>query len=119
MKQFTIRRLVWTASAAVLFAGLTLHSFAQNPEVVPVTGPKTNNISVIDLPTVLQLAGARSLDIQVAREKLAEAEANRESLFWQFFPSITPGVGYRRHDNLIQDVQGNIIDVNKDSFVVG
>jgi outer membrane protein TolC len=119
MKQFTIRQTVSTASAAVLLAGLTLHLFAQNPEAVPVAGPNTNDISVIDLPTVLQLAGARSLDIQIAREKLAEARANRESSVWQFFPSITPGVGYRRHDNLIQDVQGNIVDVHKDSYTVG
>lgn len=81
--------------------------------------PKTNGVYLIDLPTALQLAGARSLDLQIAREKLAEAKANRESSVWQFLPSVTPGVGYRRHDNLIQDTTGNIIEVHKDSFTVG
>ena len=74
---------------------------------------------IIDLPAALQLAGARSLDLQIAREKLAEAKAAYESAVWQFFPSITPGVGYRRHDDLLQDVAGNIINVRKDSFTVG
>jgi len=81
--------------------------------------PKTNGVYLIDLPTALQLAGARSLDLQIAREKLAEARATRESSVWQFFPSVTPGVGYRRHDNLIQDTTGNIIEVHKDSYTVG
>src|SRR5438067_2345901 len=44
----------------------------------------TNNIHLIDLPTVLRLAGAQNLDVQIAVQKLAEARANRESALWQF-----------------------------------
>ncbi len=73
----------------------------------------------IDLPTVLRLAEARNLDIQIAREKLAEARAAHESSILQFLPSIAPGISYRRHDNLIQDVAGNIIDVRKQSYAPG
>lgn len=89
---------------------------ADNPNTVAVSG---TNVFVIDLPTTLQLAGARNLDVQIAREKLAEAKANNESAVWQFFPAIVPGVGYRRHDNLIQDVAGNVVDVHKDSYTIG
>jgi outer membrane protein TolC len=74
---------------------------------------------VLDLPTTLQLAGARNLEIQIAREKLTEARADHESAVWQFFPSIIPGLGYRRHDDLIQDVAGNVTEVHKDSYTVG
>lgn len=101
----------------MLLAGLPFQSFAQ--PVAVTNAVRTNGVSLIDLPTALQLAGARSLDIQIAREKLTEARANRESSVWQFFPSVTPGVAYRRHDNLIQNVQGDIIDVHKDSYNVG
>src|SRR5437773_169 len=83
------------------------------------TSPGTNNTSAIDLPAVLRLAGANNLDIQIARERVAEARANHESTVWQFFPWLSPGVGYRRHNNLIQDVAGNIVDVNKESYTVG
>ena len=40
-----------------------------------VSEPDTNNLLPIDLPTTLRLAGAQNLDVQLAREKLAEAEA--------------------------------------------
>ena len=45
----------------------------------------------IDLPTALQLAGARNLDIQIAREKQKEAVANFDVALEQFFPWISGG----------------------------
>jgi len=80
---------------------------------------QTTNVQFIDLPTVLRLAGARNLDIQIANRRLAEAKANEQTATWQFFPWLSPGVGYRRHDDLLQDVGGNIIDVHKQSYTVG
>ena len=79
----------------------------------------STNVYPIDLPTALQLAGAQNLDIKIAREKLAEARANHESAVAQFFPWISPGITYRRHDNFIQDVAGNIIEVHKQSYAPG
>src|ERR1044072_3625065 len=79
----------------------------------------TNKTFPIDLPSALQLAGAQNLDLQIARQKLAEARANYESSLWQFFPWIGPGVSYRRHDNLIQNVEGKMIEAHKDSYTVG
>ena len=81
--------------------------------------PLEARLHEINLPTVLRLAEARNLDIQIAREKLAEARAAHESSILQFLPSIAPGISYRRHDNLIQDVAGNIIDVRKQSYAPG
>ncbi len=81
-------------------------------------GADTNTLA-IDLPSALRLAGARNLDILIAKEKLAEAKANQEIALWRFFPSLVPGVGYRRHDDLIQDVSGNVISVHKDSYAFG
>lgn len=79
----------------------------------------THKIYVIDLPTTLRLAGARNLDIQIARQQLAEAEASQESALEKFFPSVAPGVTYRRHDNLIQNTEGVIEDVHKQSYAPG
>jgi outer membrane protein TolC len=73
----------------------------------------------IDLPTVLRLAHARNFDIQIARERLAEAQANQEGAIWQALPWISPGIAYRNHQNLIQDVAGNIIEVHKQSYALG
>ena len=82
-------------------------------------GQPTNSAYVIDLATSLKLAGAQNLDVQIAREKLAEAKANQDSAQLQFFPWLSTGIAYRRHDNQIQDVAGSIIDVHKQSYAPG
>lgn len=74
---------------------------------------------VIDLPTTLRLAGARNLDIEIARQQLAEAKASQESAIERFFPSLSPGATYRRHDNLIQNTEGVIEEVHKQSYAPG
>jgi len=95
------------------FAFLLLLSVAMRGQA------ETNEIARIDLPTALRLAGAQNLDLRIARERLAEAKANYQSTLWQFFPWVSPGISYKRHDDLIQTVEGNIIDVHKDSYSVG
>ncbi len=64
----------------------------------------------IDLPTVLRLAGARNLDIQVARQRLSEAQADKTVAVEQFFPWISPGIGYHRLDGLAQSSSTGAID---------
>jgi len=73
----------------------------------------------IDLLTSLRLVGAQNLDIQIARERLNEAHANYGSAVAQFLPTVSPGITYRRHDNNLQDVAGNILDVHKQSYAPG
>ena len=80
---------------------------------------ETNVAHQIDLPTALRLAGAQNLDVQIARAKLAEAKATHQSAVAQFFPWLSPGITYRQHDDKIQDVAGNIIDVHKYSYAPG
>jgi outer membrane protein TolC len=87
--------------------------------VLPAYAETNNAARPIDLPTALRLAGAQNLDVQIARERLAEARANHQSAVAQFFPWISPGITYRRHDDNIQDVSGNIIDVHKYSYAPG
>jgi outer membrane protein TolC len=77
------------------------------------------NLSQIDLPTALRLANAQNLDVQIAREKLNEAKANHTSAVSQFFPWLAPGISYRRHDNLIQAVDGEFLKVHKQSYSPG
>jgi len=80
---------------------------------------ETNDVHLIDLATALRLAGAQNLDIQLAREKLAEARANNEGATWKFFPWLAPGLAYRGHDNRVQNVEGKVIDVYRDSYQLG
>jgi outer membrane protein TolC len=75
--------------------------------------------STIDLPTTLRLAGASNLDVQIAREQVAEAKAVNDSARAAYFPSIGPSVVVRRHENNIQAVNGPIIDADKNSLAAG
>ena len=86
---------------------------------VSPAGVGTNSVYPIDLPAALRLANAQNLDVRIAREKLNEAKANHESAVELFLPWVSPGAAYRRHENRIQDVVGNIIDADKQSYAVG
>jgi outer membrane protein TolC len=73
----------------------------------------------INLAAVMRLAGADSLDIKLAEQRLAEARAAHEQAILQFFPYVTPGVSFKRHEGNIQTVDGQIIETNKQSLAVG
>jgi outer membrane protein TolC len=74
----------------------------------------------IDLPSALRLAGARNLDIQIARERLNEAQANRQSAVEQFFPWVAPGLAYHRRDGVAQSVPSGVIsDAHFQSYSPG
>jgi outer membrane protein TolC len=82
----------------------------------------TSQITVthqIDLETALKLAGARNLDIQIARERLAEARAIHQSAVEQFFPWLSPGISFRRHEGKIQGTEGDVVDASKQSVAAG
>jgi outer membrane protein TolC len=82
--------------------------------------PTNGAAEPIDLPTALRLAGARNLDIQIARQHLQEAEANRSTAIEQFFPWIAPGVAYHRRDGVAQAVPSGIVsDAHYQSYNAG
>src|SRR5438876_7781240 len=97
-------------TAATLFVGVP---------PVAAESHRSPKVLTINLPTALRLAGARNLDVQLARKKLAEARAAEESAMERFFPWVAPGVTYRRHDNLIQNTEGLIEEVHKQSYAPG
>jgi len=93
----------------VLTAALTLAVHAQ-----------TTNTQPIDLPSVLRLAGAQNLDVQIARERLNEAQANGQSAFELFVPSVTPGLTYHRRDGMAQAVpDGTVSETHFQSYAPG
>jgi outer membrane protein TolC len=102
------RRAAWGQAVSIAIALITTISFAQ------INVPQT-----IDLATALRLAGAQSLDVKLAGERLREAQANHDQARMKFFPWIAPGIGFKKHEGSIQDVQGNIIDASKQSYSLG
>lgn len=113
--RFTIHDLRLLIGTVLLC--LTPASFAQ--PAASATNATGTSVYLIDLPAVLQLAGAQNLDVRIARERLAEAQANNESALLRFFPWVNAGITYRRHDGLTQSTEGDIVNVNKQSYAPG
>ncbi len=76
-------------------------------------------IQPIDLPGALRLAGARDLDIEIARQRVAEAlgELDQARVLW--LPSLYVGPNWSRHDGQVQTVQGPIQTISKSSLFLG
>ena len=73
----------------------------------------------IDLTGALRLAGASSLDIEFARERLAEAQARRAEADVLWFPDIFLGATYDKHEGNVQTTPGFIIDASQNAGFVG
>src|SRR5579883_1517624 len=73
----------------------------------------------INLPTALQLANARAIDIALASERfrIAAAQLERAKVLW--LPTILMGTDYYRHDGEVQNVEGQVFGVSKSTFMVG
>jgi outer membrane protein TolC len=89
---------------------------------IPVTSPAPaacDKPLAINLPTALQLAQVRPLDVALAsqRIRLAAATLERARVLW--LPTLQFGTDYFRHDGRIQDVGGSLFDTSKSSFMAG
>ncbi|MFZ4596589.1 MAG: TolC family protein, partial [Verrucomicrobiaceae bacterium] len=73
----------------------------------------------IDLPTTLRLAGANAIEVQLAQQKLEEARGNEQQRVLAFIPTLSVGIGYKKHQGAIQEVGGNVFDVSKNSTALG
>ena len=73
----------------------------------------------VDLRTVMRLAGANNDEIQLARTKHDEALAESKQAWQRFWASLSLGAGYRGHEGRLQDIVGNVYNVNKQQYTVG
>ena len=113
--QFYIRR-IRSIQALIAFGFVPWIAF----RAFAASDPATNNTYPVDLPTVLRLAGAQNLDVQIARQRLKESEAEKTSANEKFFPWIGPGITYHRRDGVAQAVPSGIIsDAHFQSYAPG
>jgi outer membrane protein TolC len=76
-------------------------------------------IHPIDLPGAFRLAGARDLDIQIARARVAAAAADLVHARALWLPSIFIGPNWIRHDGQVQVVEGDVRTISKSSLFLG
>jgi outer membrane protein TolC len=73
----------------------------------------------IDLPTALRLAGVANPEIEIARQRVLEAVAYRQLAAAQFLPTINLGSNFDHHLGPLQQSNGTILKVDRDSLYVG
>ncbi len=73
----------------------------------------------IDLPTVMQLAGADNWSVKIARERVCEAQAGYVEACAAWLPSLVYGAGYNHHEGEIQGTNGDIISASRGSWFFG
>lgn len=76
-------------------------------------------IHPIDLAAALRLAGARDLDIAIARTRVAAAAADVRHARALWLPSMFIGPNWIRHDGQVQIVEGPVRTVSKSSLFLG
>jgi outer membrane protein TolC len=73
----------------------------------------------INLPTALQLAEARPIDIAVAQQRIQFAAAQLQQADALWLPTVYLGGDYFRHDGQVQAVDGPVFTNSKSSLMVG
>ncbi|HZW34691.1 MAG TPA: TolC family protein, partial [Isosphaeraceae bacterium] len=73
----------------------------------------------IDLNTALRLAGVQNPEVLIARQRVLEAVAQRQLAAAQFIPSFNGGSSYDGHSGVLQQSNGNMLSVNRNSVYVG
>ena len=90
---------------------------AEDSTIESPTGPLERY--PIDLPSALRLARAQNYQIAMARERITEALARLEQTQILLLPSLTIGASYHQHEGRIQETNGNILEVSRNSGYAG
>jgi outer membrane protein TolC len=73
----------------------------------------------IDLTEALELAGARGIEIELARSRVEEAQAELDDAESRLLPHLAPRLAFFRHEGAIQETAGAFLDVDKQSTFAG
>jgi outer membrane protein TolC len=73
----------------------------------------------INLASALQLAGSSNLQVALAQERVREAYARLERAQVLWVPNISGGIGFNDHAGQLQNIEGRIIEINRQSLFVG
>jgi outer membrane protein TolC len=93
------------------------------PQITNPLSPEADETDVatvmLDLPMALSMVGGQHPAVGFARWRVQEAYAqlNRAQVLW--LPSIQSGFSFNRHDGNLQNSDGFILDVNRNSFQYG
>jgi outer membrane protein TolC len=83
-------------------------------------GARAGESLALDLPTTLRLAGARSIEVELAEQELRLARAEARQVRMRFLPWLSTGGAYRRHEGATPDIEGVVLlNADKQLWDVG
>jgi outer membrane protein TolC len=90
------------------------------PALIPAPTPrKPDGAMPIDLASALAMTDGQNPQVALARERIAEAEAQLTRARAMWLPSIRGGVNYNKHEGTIQSVAGPIFPTSRNAFYTG
>ncbi len=84
---------------------------AEAPLGAAAAKPMYRELVPVDLATVVEVATARNLDVQRARERVEAQRAQLQSVAGWLFPTLAPTLLYEQVDGTVRATQGNLVDV--------
>jgi outer membrane protein TolC len=93
-------------------------SILVDPAPVPVSEQPADRYP-ITLATALFLAGSSNLQVAIAQERVREAYAKLDGAKVLWVPNISGGVGFNDHAGQLQNIEGRILEINRQSLFVG
>lgn len=111
---------IGVALVAALLAASAVRAQPRAPEPLPLAVPEPGDrVLPINLASALHLAGAKTLDIQIATRQveLAVRQYDRAKLMW--VPNLVVGVDYFAHKGPQQNFAGQIVTANRSTFMAG
>jgi outer membrane protein TolC len=120
-----VARLDSAPTDAVRQVSATLPAVQKQPVLPPpsrdefVKAEQLVNVTLIDLPSALQLAGVQNPQIGIAYQRVLAATAVQQLAAAQWLPNINVGTNYSAHTGALQQPSGNILSVDRSSLYVG
>jgi outer membrane protein TolC len=105
-----------TQSKQIVFAGETLPVFEAPSPVLALQNLETMSI---DLAGAFALIGIQNPEFLAAQQRVLEASAQRQLAAVQLLPTINLGTSFDSHSGTLEQSNGNILTVNRQSLFVG
>ena len=92
---------------------------AADAHLDPLQALLAQEATPIDLSTVLRLAGQQNPEILLGQQHVVEAVALRQLAAAQFLPTLNLGTSVDVHRGVLQQSNGNILSIRRESLFVG
>jgi outer membrane protein TolC len=94
-------------------------SSASNEAEIALDQAIASNLSPVDLLSAFRLVGEQNQQVLIAQERVTEALALRQLAAAQFLPTLNAGSSVNSHRGVLEQSNGTILRVNRDSLYAG